>query len=114
MEPAYDASMMTMTSLQHPYYEVNRNELMLVSAIIYTCLLYHNKKTVEKTLSSTTQHAKTSTSIYHAQHYQVSIPSNDVLRRRHEPVATDTVYADVPVVDCGGGPVLFIGRHSSA
>jgi hypothetical protein len=97
VEPAYDdGNDNDFTPTPNVFTEVNRvnRSSHRPATIIYSHVSTTTKKTVEKTLSSTTQHAKTSISVPSCQHYQVSFPAMNVLRR-HEPVATDTVYADV-------------------
>jgi hypothetical protein len=46
------------------------------------------------------------------QHWQSCFPACNV-KRRNEPVATDTMFSDTPAVDSGFTPAqLFVGRHS--
>ena len=45
--------------------------------------------------------------------HQVTIPALNVLRR-NEPVATDTIFAEVPAIDSGGQTMaqIFVGHKS--
>ena len=46
------------------------------------------------------------------QHWRSRFPACNV-KRRNEPVATDTVFSDTPAVDCGmTAAQLFVGRES--
>jgi hypothetical protein len=46
------------------------------------------------------------------QHWRSRFPACNV-RRRNEPVATDTVFSDTPAVDCGVTTAqIFVGRES--
>jgi len=81
---------------------------------IKPCFLYRPKDIVEKTLSATTQYAKSIISgPGMKQTLKSPYPAHNVVRRK-ETVATDTVYASVPAVASGGikSAQLFIGRES--
>jgi hypothetical protein len=46
------------------------------------------------------------------QHWRFRFPACNV-KRRNEPVATDTVFSDTPAVDCGvTAAQIFVGRES--
>jgi len=78
--------------------------------------LYVSAEKVKRTFESTTQHASTVVSGAHLQQTMKSpFPMSNV-RRRNEPVCTDTIFADVPAVDTNGQTCgqLFIGRKSLA
>jgi hypothetical protein len=67
---------------------------------------------VEHTFHATTQYARATvgTTLKHA--YKTPFPACNV-RPRNEAVATDTVYSDVPAVDCGHTSAqIFVGRGS--
>ena len=78
------------------------------------CFLYASKQKIEKTLENTTQYGKSILSGHTIRNTIKSpFPACNVLRR-NEPVATDTVFADVPAVDTGGCTMaqFYIGRKS--
>ena len=97
--------------------QVNRAERTLSQEryeLLKPCFLYRSKQTIEKTLSITTQYYKSILAGPHIYHTtKARFPAVNV-KRRHKPVATDTVFAMVPAVDTGGvkATQLFVGRTS--
>ena len=76
--------------------------------------LFTSKEVIEKTLSSTTQFGKNLMATHSIkENIKLRFPANNVCCR-HEPVATDTVFADVPAIDSGGCKMAqgFVGRNS--
>ena len=68
--------------------------------------------TIRRTIAVTTQYARGRVSDTIRQHWKSRFPACNV-RRRNEPVATDTVFSDTPAVDSGvKAAQLFIGRKS--
>ena len=70
--------------------------------------------TLRKTFDATTQYGTRGATDGHTLHNQISSP-NPVLNipRRHETVATDTLYSDTPAFDSGSTAAqFFIGRKS--
>ena len=55
---------------------------------------------IKKTFKNTTQYARTPMSAILKKYYKSPYPAFNV-KIRNEPVATDTVYSDTPVVDDG-------------
>ena len=75
---------------------------------------YINKESIEKTLSSTTQYGKnllSGPSIRNT--FKSPFPAMNVIRR-HEPVATDTVFSDTAAIGTNGikSAQIFVGRRS--
>jgi hypothetical protein len=69
-------------------------------------------ETIKRTFSVTTQFARGCVSDTLKQHWRSRFPACNV-KRRNEPVATDTVFSDTPAVDSGfTAAQLFVGRHS--
>ncbi len=96
---------------------VNRAERTLTQERyerIKPCFLYQSKEVVEATLNSTTQYYRNVLSGPHIYNTIKSpFPAHNVIRR-HEAVATDTVFSDVAAVDSGGvkAAQIYIGRES--
>jgi hypothetical protein len=68
--------------------------------------------TIQRTFDVTTRYARVRVSDTLKQHWRSSFPACNV-KRRNEPVATDTVFSDTPAVDCGvTAAQLFVGRES--
>jgi hypothetical protein len=68
--------------------------------------------TIKRTFSVTTQFACGRVSDTLKQHWRSRCPACNV-KRRNEPVATDTVFSDTPAVDSGfTAAQRFVGRHS--
>jgi hypothetical protein len=68
--------------------------------------------TIKRTFSVTTQYANRRVSDTLKQHWCSRFPAYNV-KRRNEPVATDTVFSDTPVVYCGVTTAqIFVGRES--
>jgi hypothetical protein len=68
--------------------------------------------TIKRTFDVTTQYACGRVSDTIKQHWRSRFPACNV-KRRNEPVATDTVFSDTPAVDCGvAAAQLFVGRES--
>jgi hypothetical protein len=69
-------------------------------------------ETIKRTFSVTTQFARGRVSDTLKQHWRSSFPACNV-KRRNEPVATDTVFSDTPAGDSGfTAAQLFVGQHS--
>jgi Reverse transcriptase (RNA-dependent DNA polymerase) len=69
-------------------------------------------ETIKRTFAATTQFARGRVSDTLKQHWRSRFPACNV-KRRNEPVATDTVFSDTPAVDCGvTAAQLFVGRES--
>ena len=75
--------------------------------------LHASADVVKHTFAATTQYAKTALGGIHLKKiFRSPFPGMNV-PRRHEAVATDTVFADVPAVDNGSKIAqLFVGRES--
>ena len=75
--------------------------------------LHASADVVKRTFHATTQYARTALGGLHMkQTFCSPFPALNV-HRRHEAVATDTVYADVPAIDNGSKTAqLFVGRQS--
>jgi hypothetical protein len=71
-----------------------------------------NAKTVKKTFEHTTQHARMPHATILKKHYKSPYPALNV-RRRDEPVATDTVFSDTPAIDGGETCAqIFVGTDT--
>jgi hypothetical protein len=71
-----------------------------------------NAKTVKKTFENTTQHARMPHATILKKHYKSPYPALNV-RRRDEPVATDTVFSDTPAIDGGETCAqIFVGTDA--
>ena len=67
---------------------------------------------VKKTFAATTQYGRMPGSTYLKKHYKAPNPAFNV-RRRDEPVATDTVYSNTPAIDSGATSAqIFVGKES--
>ena len=67
---------------------------------------------IQRTFDVTTQFARGRVSDTIKQHWRSRFPACNV-KRRNEPVATDTIFSDTPAVDCGvTAAQLFVGRES--
>ena len=67
---------------------------------------------VKHTFHATTQFAHTNLGSLMKKHFKSPFPVCNVARR-NEPVATDTVYSDVPAIDGGQTAAqLFVGRNT--
>ena len=75
--------------------------------------LHTTADVIKRTFLATTQYARTAMGGLHLKKtYRSPFPALNV-HRRHEPVATDTVYADEPAIDNGCmAAQIFIGRNS--
>ena len=62
--------------------------------------------TIERTFKATTQYIRIPMSTHLTRHFKSPFPALNV-NRRQEAVATDTVYADVPAIDCGHTQAQF-------
>jgi hypothetical protein len=68
--------------------------------------------TIKRTFDVTTQYARGRVSDTLKQHWRSRFPACNV-KRRNEPVATDTVFSDTPAVDSGvTAAQIFVGRES--
>jgi hypothetical protein len=68
--------------------------------------------TIKRTFGVTTQYARRRVSDNIKQHWRSRFPACNV-KWRNEPVATDTVSANTPAVDCGvTAAQIFMGRKS--
>ncbi len=61
---------------------------------------------IKRTFAATTQYARIPMSTHLTRHFKAPFPAMNV-HRRQEAVATDTIYADVPAVDCGHTQAQF-------
>ena len=69
-------------------------------------------ETIRRTFDVTTQYARGRVSDTLKHHWRSRFPACNV-KRRNEPVATDTVFSDTPAVDSGvKAAQLFVGRKS--
>jgi hypothetical protein len=69
-------------------------------------------ETIKRTFSVTTQFARGRVSDTLKQHWRSRFPACNV-KKRNEPVATDTMFSDTQAVDSGfTAAQLFVGRHS--
>ena len=67
---------------------------------------------VKKTFQNTTQYARTSISAILKKHYKSPFPAFNV-KRRSEPVATDSVYSNTPAIDNGCKQAqVFVGTKT--
>ncbi len=67
---------------------------------------------IKRTLDATTQFARNVYRLPMRKHFKSRFPALNV-RRRNEPVATDTLYADVPAIDDGSKfAQIFVGRNT--
>jgi hypothetical protein len=67
-------------------------------------------ESVENTFKATTQYARATVGTVLKHVYKTPFTACSV-QRRNEAVATDTVYADVPAIDCGHTSAqIFVGR----
>jgi hypothetical protein len=67
---------------------------------------------IKKTFQKTTQLARLTVGTLLKQAYRAPNPALNVWRR-NEPVATDTLYSDVPAIDCGATMCqVFVGCHT--
>jgi hypothetical protein len=68
--------------------------------------------TIKRTFAVTTQYARGRVSDTLKQHWRSRFPACNV-KRRNEPVATDTVFSDTPAVDNGSiAAQIFVGRNT--
>jgi hypothetical protein len=68
--------------------------------------------TIKRTFAVTTQYARGRVSDTLKQHWRSRFPACNV-KRRNEPVATDTVFSDTPAVDSGvTAAQIFVGRET--
>jgi hypothetical protein len=68
--------------------------------------------TIKRTFSVTTPYARGRISDTLKQHWRSRFPACNV-KRRNEPVATDSMFSDTPAVDCGvTAAQIFVGRES--
>ncbi|KAL7574030.1 hypothetical protein ACA910_015609 [Epithemia clementina (nom. ined.)] len=73
---------------------------------------WSNEDTIRKTFEQTTQWAEAITTYPMHRHIKSRFPALNV-RRREEPVATDTVFLDTPAVDNGSKMAqLFVGKDT--
>ena len=68
-------------------------------------------ETIKRTFSVTSQFARGRVSDTLKQNWRSRFPACNV-KRRNEPVATDTVFSNNPAVDSGFTAAHFVGRHS--
>ena len=67
---------------------------------------------IKRTFKATTQLIRNSYRLPMEKHYRTRFPAMNV-RRRHEPVATDTVFSDTPAIDDGSTAAqLFVGLNT--
>ncbi|MGL4933427.1 MAG: hypothetical protein ACRC4P_08975, partial [Aeromonas sp.] len=76
------------------------------------CLGYAPLEVIKLTFKNTTQYARNSVRLPFRNHYKSRFPALNV-KRRNEPVATDTVWADIPAIDNGATAAqVFVGRYT--
>ena len=98
-------------------YSVNRAERQITEkrySQLRPFFLFTDKRVIEHTLSNTTQYGRTLLATHSIKDTLKSrFPANNV-HRRHEPVATDTIFADVPAIYSGGCKMAqgYVGRYS--
>ncbi len=73
---------------------------------------WQSKEVIKKTFAKTTQYGRIPQGTWLKKHYKSPNPALNV-RRREEPVATDTVFSDTPAVDGGETCAqVFVGTQS--
>ena len=86
-------------------YEVSRAERKITEKRyeqLRPYFLLTDKRVIEHTLSNTTQYGRNLLATHSIkENLKSRFPANNV-QRRHEPVATDTVFASVPAIYSGG------------
>ena len=71
-----------------------------------------NTDTIKRTFEKTTQWAVATTRFPMRKHIKSRFPALNITRRS-EPVATDTIFADTPAIDCGvKAAQIFIGKDT--
>ena len=79
---------------------------------VQKCLGLATIDTIKKTFQATTQFARNVVRLPFKMHLKSRFPANSV-PRRNEPVATDTVWSDVPAIDDGSTAAqVFVGRNT--
>ena len=73
---------------------------------------WQDAKTIKKTFECTTQYARMPNGTILKKHYRSPFPALNV-KRRDEPVATDTVFSDTPAIDGGQKCAqIFVGTET--
>ena len=90
--------------------EVKRKEIDYNK--LQPCLGYAPIDVIKRTIETTTQFARNIVRLPFRQHFKSRFPALNV-RRRNEPVATDTVWSDTPAVHSGYvAAQVFVGRNT--
>ena len=77
---------------------------------VQACLRFAPIEVIKKTFAKTTQYARNIVRLPFRTHLKSRFPALNV-RRRNEPVAMDTVWADEPAIDDGSmAAQVFVGR----
>jgi hypothetical protein len=96
-------------------YDINLTDVKQVKAdfeLLRPLFGWAPADTIKKTFDVTTQYARGRVSDTLKQHWRSRFPACNV-KRRNEPVATDTVFSDTPAVDSGvTAAQIFVGRDS--
>jgi hypothetical protein len=80
--------------------------------LIRPCLGYAPDEVIKLTLKNTTQYARNSARFPFRNHHKSRFPALNV-RRRNEPVATDTIWSDTPAIGTGQKAAqVFVGRNT--
>jgi hypothetical protein len=67
---------------------------------------------IKRTYAATTQYARIPMSTLLTRYYKSPFPALNI-PRRHEPIATDTVYSDTPAIDSGATQAqLYVGTET--
>jgi hypothetical protein len=87
--------------MKHPMFEMLRSKFVWAPVDI-----------IKQTFDATTRWARSAEHGTFRKHFKSRFPALNV-HRRHEPVATDTVYSDTPAVDNGATSAqIFIGTET--
>ena len=93
-------------------YDINLTDVSQVKAnfeLLRPLFGWAPADTIKKTFAVTTQYARGRVSDTLKQHWRSRFPACNV-KRRNEPVATDTVFSDTPAVDSGvTAAQIFVG-----
>jgi hypothetical protein len=99
----------------HDVYVVNDTDIKQVKPnfeLLRPLFGWTPAETIKKTFEVTTQYARGRVSDTLKQHWRSRFPACNV-KRRNEPVATDTIFSDTPAVDSGvTAAQIFVGRDT--
>jgi len=116
----YDEYIDDLMDVVHPdgfneMYVVNDTDIKQVKAnfeLLRPLFGWAPADTIKKTFDVTTQFARGRVSDTLKQHWRSRFPACNV-KRRNEPVATDTIFSDTPAVDSGvTAAQIFVGRDT--